>query len=448
MKRISKHSLLKPVSLLVATLLMSTMFAGCGNTVNSSTPSAASQNTSSNGKTVIRIMSAGRGYWEKNLDPYIKKYNESQNKVTVSVDYFSRGDLLTSIEAKLGSGDTQYDAVTVDAPLVAPYSYRKYLEPLDAYYTKDEISQYTDALANASEYNGKFMAAPMNSSAQLLWYNLDYLQQAGYKALSKDPNARVSWEQLAEMAKKVKAKVDPTGSKGVSGIGFEQVGLVYQMLQLPNSMGASSLGKDGFTVKGVLDSQGWLSALDFYQKLYKNGISARGLTANDVASNFTGGKIAFMIGGTWTSGSASGASLHYGYTYSPYFDGHKDAVATPTDSWHLGINVNSKNKSAAADFIKYITLGNGEQWNRNAGNVPSTKAGLKEVQNGKYGEVMSMAAYEAQHTACPRPVTAGFSEYETAVNALFEDVRNGADVKTSVQTTISQLGTAFKKYQK
>lgn len=429
----------KCLALTLAALMVVPALAGCG--------SKNEGPVVEDGRTVVRIMSSGSGYWESSLDPYIEKYNESQDKYLAKIEYFGRSDLMSSIEAKLGSGSSEYDVICVDAPMVAAYSVRGYLKPLDEYFTEEEIAQYTDAMVTASTWDGQFMAAPMNNSSQLLWYNADYLKQAGYDSLSTDPENRITWEELVTIAEDVVNTVDPTGEKGISGINFDQVGLVYQMLQLPNSMGAPSLGSDGFTVKGVLDSQGWLDALHFYQDISDSGLAARGLTYNDVLSNFVAGNIFCIIGGTWTASSAEEAGLNYAYTYSPCFEGHEEEVATPTDSWHIGINAYSQNPDGAADFIKYITLGEGEQWNRAAGNVPSTKAGLEEVLSGDYGEVMAMAAYEAQNTAYPRPVTPAFSEYETAVNALFEDVRSGANVEDSVQNTIEKLNTAFKKYQ-
>lgn len=397
-------------------------------------------------KTVIRLMSGGAGYWEQALDPVVDAYNASQDEVEVAIDYYQYDALLSNVEVKFGAESTDYDMVTVDAPLVAAYTNRGYIAPLDDYFSEEEIAQFVDSEIKASTWDSKFMAAPMNNSSQLLWYNADLLEAAGYELPGNSPEDRLSWEEVVEMAAAAQKAADPDGSQGIMGIMFEQVDRAYQMLPLPNSLGAASIGEDGYTVEGILDSEGWTKALEFYKNLYDSGVSARGITAEEVAGYFTSGKVVFMIGATWTGGSAEAAGLNYGFAPCPYFEGHEDEVATSTGSWHIGISAFTDKADACADFIKYITLGEGEAWNRAAGNVPSTLAGVNEEVNGE-NPVMALAAYEAEHTAAARPVTPGYSEYETVINQLFADIRNGAEVAPSVENAIQNINNAFRKYQ-
>ena len=129
-------------------------------------------------KTVIRLMSGGAGYWEANLDPVVEAYNAAHDDVEVVVDYYQYDALLSNAEVKFGSGSQDYDMVTVDAPLVAAYTNRGYIVPLDSYYSAEEQDQFTPSEKDSSCWNGSFMAAPMNNSSQILWYNADLLKQA------------------------------------------------------------------------------------------------------------------------------------------------------------------------------------------------------------------------------------------------------------------------------
>ncbi len=439
----------KTISIFMVLCMLALACIGCSAPATATeTAQAADQATdeTATGKTVIRLMCGGAGYWESSLDPVIAEYNASQDQVEVVVDYYQYDALLSNVEVKFGAQSTDYDMVTVDAPLVAAYTSRGYIIPMDSYFTADEINQFVPSEITASYWDGKFMAAPMNNSSQLLWYNADLLEAAGLELPSTDPAQRLSWEQVVEMASAAQKAADPDGSQGVMGIMFEQVDRAYQMLALPNSFGAASIGDDGFTVDGVLNSDGWTKALEFYQSLYNTGVSARGVTAEEVAGYYTSGKVVFMVGATWTIYGAMGAGLNYGFAPCPYFEGYEDLVATSTGSWHIGISAFTDKADACADFIKYITLGAGEAWNRAAGNVPSTLAGVAEVVAGD-NPVMAIAAYEAENTAVARPVTPGYSEYETVINQLFADVRNGADIATAVDSAISSINTAFAKYK-
>lgn len=397
-------------------------------------------------KTVIRLMSGGAGYWEEALNPVVDAYNASQDEVEVVVDYYQYDALLSNVEVKFGAESTDYDMVTVDAPLVAAYTNRGYITSLNDYFSEDEIAQFVDSEIAASTWDGKFMAAPMNNSSQLLWYNADLLEAAGCELPGNSPEDRLSWEAVVEMAAAAQEAADPDGSQGIMGVMFEQVDRAYQMLPLPNSFGAASIGEDGYSVEGILDSDGWIKALEFYKNLYDSGVSARGITAEEVAGYFASGKVVFMVGATWTGYSAEAAGLNYGFAPCPYFEGYEDEVATSTGSWHIGISSYTDQMDACADFIKYITLGEGEAWNRTAGNVPSTLAGVEEDVNGD-NAVMALAAYEAEHTAVTRPVTPGYSEYETVINQLFADIRNGAEVEPSIENAIQSINIAFRKYQ-
>lgn len=121
-------------------------------------------------------------------------------------------------------------------------------------------------------------------------------------------------------------------------------------------------------------------------------------------------------------------------------------MATPTGSWHIGISSLSGHKDACADFLKYLTIGEGQKWNESAGNVPSTVSGVKDSMEGD-SPVMKLAAYEAENTAVARPVTPGYLEYETIINQLFADIRNGSNVDDSVESAIQSIQDYMKKYQ-
>lgn len=430
---------------LALSLAVMVTLTGCGSKSKTTTDEAGK---TTDEKVVLKMMSGGAGYWESSLDPVIEAYNASQDKVEVKVDYYQYDQLLQNVEVKFGAGSKDYDLVTVDAPLVAAYTDRGYILPLDEYYTEDEINLFVDSEIEASKWNDKFMAAPLNSSSQLLWYNAALLKEAGFEIPSGDNTLRLTWEEIVEMAKKTQEVVDPDGTKGVMGIMFEQVGRAYQMLTLPNSLGEASIGEDGYTVDGVINTDGWKKALNFYQDLYNTGVSAKGVTAEEVANNFTSGNVVFMIGATWTEFSAQGAGLDYGYALCPTFEGYEEDVATSTGGWHIGINSKSDKAEAAADFMKYLTIGEGESWNATAGNISSLKSTNEAVINSAESSgVMKLAAFESANTGYPRPVTPAYSEYETAINQMFEDVRNGVDVDFALEEAVSQLNTAFKKYQ-
>ena len=58
-----------------------------------------------------------------------------------------------------------------------------------------------------------------------------------------------------------------------------------------------------------------------------------------------------------------------------------------------------------------------------------------------------MAAKEAQYTE-PRPLTVAYLEYEQTLSEVFEDIRNGADVKESLTSAADRIQKEMDKYKK
>ena len=288
----------------------------------------------------------------------------------------------------------------------------------------------------------------MNSSSQLLWYNTELLGEAGVEVPESSVENRLTWEQVVDMAKKTLEVVDPDGTKGIGGIAFEQVSRTYQMNQIPNSLGGKNIGDDGYTAQGIINDDAWIEGATWYQNLFKDGIALQGFTADDTGSFFQAGKIVFLIGGTWTDNNCKNEEMDtYGYAPVPAFEGHEDQVGTPTGSWHFGIPVNAKNKDLAAEFIKYMSIGEGnELWLEANGDVPATIAGADKIMNDENAEeYMKIAAYESSNTAVPRALTPGYTEYDTIIQNTWEDIKNGSDVTESLNNAAEKIEGAMEK---
>ena len=439
------YAVKKFLSVAVAVSLLATMAVGCGKQANSS----------STGKTPQKLVWLTQGpgpdksSWEVLTKPLLAEYNK-KNNVNIVGEFYSFNDLFQVIQVKVASGSSNYDILSVDGPMVASYAYHNYIVPMDKYYTQSEKDEMASASVKSSSYNGKFYAPPMNTSSQVLYYNKDLLAKANVTVPDSDVTHRLNWDQVTSMAKKTLSAVDPKGNSAIAGIAFEQTNRTYQMCALANSLGEKSISDDGLSTKGIIDGAGWVKALTWYQNLFKSGLALKGLTADNTGNNFKSGKVIFEVGGTWNAVSYKAANVNFGYAPCPAFAGYEDKVATPTDSWHFGVIKASKNQDEAAKFIKYMTIGQGNTaWLKANGDVPSTKAGFDAInKDANASGVMKIAAYEADHTAVPRALTPGYSEYSNVMDQLWSDVANGANVESAVKNASSQIDSALAKYKK
>lgn len=394
----------------------------------------------------ITFADTGAGSWEEKLEPIIAKFEE-ETGAKVNMELYAHSDYLEMLQVKLPSGADDYDVIGVDVPLVASYATKGWISSVDDYFSDEEKSQFAPSALQAGSWDGVFYAPAMNSSSQLLWYNKDLLDEAGVEVPESSVENRLTWEQVVDMAKKTIEVVDPDGVKGIAGIAFEQVSRTYQMNQIPNSLGGKNIGDDGYTAEGVINDEAWIKGATWYQNLFKDGLSLQGFNADDTGSFFKANKIVFLIAGTWTFNGCVEEGMNFGFAPVPAFEGYEDKVGTPTGSWHFGIPSNAKNKELAAEFVKYMSIGEGnEMWLDLNGDVPATVAGAEKIMNSEDAEeYMKIAAYESANTAVPRALTPGYTEYDTIIQNTWEDIKNGSDVTESLNNAAAKVESAMEK---
>jgi ABC-type glycerol-3-phosphate transport system substrate-binding protein len=396
----------------------------------------------------IKWVSQGTGEsgWEGITVPILEAFEE-ETGIHVDAEFYSFNDLFEVIETKAASGSADFDVMSVDVTYVSKYGSSGYLEPLDQYFTDEEKAQWDTASYSAGVWEDTMYAAPENTSTQELWYNKTLLDEAGITIPENDADNRLTYEEVADLAKQALDILDPDGSRGLIGLDFQQVSRIYQMNMLANSLGGANISEDGYSLDGVVNTEPWIKAMTWYQGLVNDGIASRGYTADQLPDMFYSGQVIFMVGGTWTSKNMT-CDDEIGSTYAPCFEGYEDQVATSTGSWYFGISSQSENKEAAAEFIKYFTLGTGsDMWLEINGDVPSRLDKQEEIMTSEdSSEVMKIAAYEAANTAYPRAVTPVFGEYSTVLNQAWEDVRNGADVEETLDYAVEQFAAAVASY--
>lgn len=432
-------------------LLTAAMMAGltaCGSKAAEET-TAKVAGDSADGEVTIHLMMSNSQ--ELGVSAAVEAFNKAyEGKIKCEADYVAFNDVFETLEVLMSNKSTEYDIFAADGPNVAAYVSRGYLQPLNQWISDDEIKMFTDAMITEGTYKDQFYGAPMGNSSTVLYYNKALLKEAGinidFDSVTSDN--RLTWEQLIDYSKQALDVLDPDHSKGIYGIEFQQVGRVYQMNILPNSLGGAQISEDGLSVDGVIDTQPWMDALNFYQTQVNDGIFTRGISADDTSSYFQSGKILFYLGTTALPAAFEKNGFEdWGFTYIPCFEGHEDEIRSACGSWTIGMNTYSVKQEAAAEFIKYLTLYDGADVYINAsGMVPALdRQFTDELKKAK--PYMVMAEYEVKNTALVRAITPAFNEYSTAMNALWDNVRNGAEVAGAVDDCKAELETAFKEYE-
>jgi multiple sugar transport system substrate-binding protein len=237
------------------------------------------------------------------------------------------------------------------------------VEPLDRYFSKQEVGEFLPNLVQAFTYQGKLYGIPKDFNTLALQFNKDIFDEAGVKY----PNQQDTWETFEAKLRQVQSKL-----KDVAGLcvvaDFARFGAF-----------AFATGWKPFDEKGhtVLDAN-FRRAFEWYTGLVKRG-AAR--FAQDLGEGWTGGcfggeKAATAIEGAWIGGFLrdKAPNMRYSTTFLPLDPVTKkrgDFVFTV--SWSM--NAQSRNKEAAAKVLKALTSPEAQQWVLERGlAIPSRRA--------------------------------------------------------------------------
>jgi len=381
---------------------------------------------------------------------------EEETGIKVNLTTYPFRELLQVIEVGMQAKSSQFDVLEVDSPLTASYAVRGYIKPID--FPLEEQEKYFPATVELAKWNGKFYNIPFENSTQFMYYNKDLFEKAGIPFPSMDVNQRWTWEKVVEAAQKIQETINKEGETKKWGLLFDQVNRPYQMLILPQSLGAGSgVSPDGLHVEGYLNNEGWVKAMTWWYNVNNTWkIVPKGVAPSEAPPLFAAGDVAMFIGInnhiTLFERTKEEGRLNYGIAPHPYFKDGKPV--TPTNSWHLGINPYSKHKEAAEKFIKYLTSDKiMANWFIGTKRLTANRvmneviADSPEYNNFPLNAFKEITTYELVNTATPRPSTPLWLEWEDSVNKAFADVQNGGDPKTVLNNYASILERMAKKYQ-
>jgi multiple sugar transport system substrate-binding protein len=440
-----KKLLKAPLQLAGLGLASALVLTGCA--ASTTAPSQSAEPSASEDITSQPIELAFMGpETPETFEPVIAGFTELYPNITINYEQIPFDQLATTIEQRIGSGDSAIDIYTVDQPWLAQYAAKGYLEDI-SYLAAEASSAMPSAMYDVNFYDEKMWALSVWNSTQMMFYNKDMLDAAGVQYPSSSPDARWTWEEIDAASKII---VDSGSAQ--YGYLLEQVVNYYQFQAIAESAGGGSgiTGSDMLSLD--LTNAGWTKALEWYQDSFANGLQPTGVGGFDTGPMFSDKKLAFFIGGPWDIGIFGGNDVNWGVAPHPYFEGGE--VATPTGSWSWGLNPASKNKTAAAEFLKYATI-------NPVGNLKTTEAltviPANEEAAGKYlpglesdprsAGVSDIMLYEIQNTARTRPTTVGYVQFDSLLSVALEDIRNGAEITSRIDVLTAAIDDAWELFR-
>ncbi len=252
----------------------------------------------------------------------------------------------------LASQSDKPDVIAVDVIWPGEFIANGWAAPLNDYFTTADVSKYLPGMMNSVSVDGKIYGIPLYTNAIHLFYRKDLLDKYGL-AVPK------TWEELQSEAKTIVAKEGNPDLVGYISMWAQIEGLFMNYLQFMWGAGGQFFDSGG---KVTVNTPAARKALTTMVNMIKDKTAPQSITTykpNDAMALFRQGRAVFMVvqDFVWPMLNASDSPVagKVGMTRVPYFAGNSSANTVCMGGWILIVNPYSKNKAAAAKFIKYIT---------------------------------------------------------------------------------------------
>lgn len=381
------------------------------------------------------LFSGGDGEF---MDKIISDYNgtrptkQVQSIMLVWADYYTK--LQTAVAAGKGP-----DIGVSHASSLPELVEQGAVQPLDDYL--DEIgvdlkSMYTETSLESVTFDGSIYAIPLDTHAEIMYFNKDILEQAGVSLNEKGQIDIGSIDDFYAVCDKIQAVIPEGGSViSLTSNGDDPYRVWWASYF---QMGGSPLiNKDASEV--TLDKDIAVKAAEFTKSLYEKGYVAEGI--DDHQQFFQSGKAGIYIGGTWGTGALE-KTENLGFGAMPYPQMF-DENACWADS-HTLILPTKKDRSeedskAAVEFMVHASDQGGLTW-AGSGQIPASNS-VRE--NQEYLDMPYRSSYmEALSTAVLPSKVSTFNAMKSGMIDSLNLLWSGdMDASKTIDTLYDELDT-------
>jgi multiple sugar transport system substrate-binding protein len=389
--------------------------------------------------------------WEGVREPLIAQQIESfatlqpNIKINPQLLFCSSGENclggmdLGKITTQIAAG-TPPDLFMVQSPFAADYAAKGSLKPLNDLARRDKIDlpkTFYPALVTMGTYRGNVIGFPQLSGGDEPYL---FMSTAAFQEAGVDPSTPpASWEDLVAMAQRLTKR--GAGAGGFERIGFNLPTLFTQWAAKNN---AKILSEDGtkvlFNSPEGTDTLQWM--FNTAQQLFGTWEN-RGafMTAN--AGQGTGGsrapfytnKVGMWASGVWHFFEIKGEKE----IHNPSFQYHVGIVPHNAKSaqarlnslaevvWLYALPADSKKTDAAFEWLKHITMGEGNRIFVKAQSRPSPAIKINEdPEFSRDNPHWNTVIKKALELMTPLPQTPAWNKIAAAITKMQNDTLNGA----------------------
>jgi trehalose/maltose transport system substrate-binding protein len=316
---------------------------------------------------------------------------------------------------------------------------------LKKYFKEDEIKQNFPRIIENNTVKGKLVGMPFFTDAGLLYYRTDLLEKYGYKEPPK------TWEELAEMAKKIQDGERAAGKPDFQGFVFQgkaSESVTCNAIEWIYSYGGGTIIEPNKKV--TINNPQAIKALET-AKSWVGTISPQGVVSygEEEARN------------VWQSGGAA-FMRNWPYAYALGQDpksaisGKFDVVVLPKGGpdgknaaclggWQLMVSAYSKHPAEAADLVRYLCSDAAQKKRAiDLSQLPTRPAVYKDpdvLAKNKWFD----KAEEVLNNAIARPSTVTGADYNQVSTAFFQAVNKVLSGGQTAQQAVADVERVAKR---
>ena len=364
------------------------------------------------------LFTGGDGEW---FGEIVDAYNATSPTNPVECITLVWDDYYTKLQTAVATGngpDTGVSHVSklyelVETGVALPIT--DYLDELGV----DLSELYEQESIDSVTFDGDIYAIPLDTHCEVMYYNLDLLEQAG--VTEDEVKAIASEEDFNAILQKCKdALPEDVTPLALTNSGDDPFRIWYAAYF---QMGGSDFVNDDAT-ETTLDEDAAKAAMEWVKSLYTNGYILPGI--DDHSAIFQSGKAAFEFGGTWVTGTFNNTEgLNFNVAEFPRLFG--DPAYCWADSHTLILPANDKRTESealeAVRFLVYASNDGGLTWS-GSGQIPSAKAAnqseeYKEKKGFNIVGELGLAKYAPRATSYYGGMKA---DIINALNGYWQDV--------------------------
>jgi multiple sugar transport system substrate-binding protein len=326
-----------PLSLLV--LLLSAFLPGC-RAAFAASPTPASSSTHGTPTVTLWTYYGDTGPAAACIQEAADDFNAAQRAYRLTIRNIPFSQFNQEVTTAVAAGVAP-DLMIVDNPDNARYASAGVLADLtEKIAAWGQGDQFLPGPRNSTIYQGRTYGIPLGSNTVVLWINTDMAKAAGLDT-AHPPK---TWSEFEQWAGKLTDK-----ARGVYGTAMlakrDETGtFLFLPWILQNGGGIDRL-----------DSPESIEALAFWRKLIDEGYAPRSAINDgfaEIYQQFTIGKAAMMISGTWNLSTIArdAPALHWMVATLPYTK--RPASSLGGENW--AIFASSRQKDGAWEFLKYV----------------------------------------------------------------------------------------------